>query len=127
MSFKTRLTEDKIQIACVDWLRQWQEILGDDPLEGGFMFWSTPNENATGAAMGNKLNKMGRMSGIADLVIVYFRYNVTHYLWIELKTRRGKLSANQERFLDRMRELPNCHGIEARSLSEFRFPFIPLA
>lgn len=51
--------------------------------------------------VGNKLNKQGRLIGACDLFIAW-PTNEYYGLWIEMKTKTGRVSTDQKIFIERM-------------------------
>ena len=66
-------------------------------------FFHIPNESKLTPQAGWRLNQIGRMSGVADyhLAIPCAPYPS---LWLEIKTEKGQLTADQKYFLETMRE-----------------------
>lgn len=46
-----------------------------------------------------KFKAMGMRKGVSDLLILTTRDNTTHLMWLEMKTKTGKLSDNQKDWL----------------------------
>lgn len=93
--------ETKIQICLCNWLKQ---------LHPEWPFIHIANERTCSIQQGALLKKMGVRRGVSDLF--FPKSNVLyHGMWLELKSKSGKLTEHQIKFLQDMRDL----GYEARA------------
>jgi hypothetical protein len=85
--------EDAEQIAVMDWIR----LMNLDNI-----VMHIANQRATSPMQGAKLKRMGVKSGVSDLFIVR---SSGHWkgLWLELKSKTGKVSPKQLQFLADMK------------------------
>lgn len=79
------IKESHIQIACNDLLNQMAKVYC-------FRHFHVPNEGKRSIYMHNHMKKMGLRSGCPDLIIEYPKGRI---LYIELKTKNGRLSSAQ--------------------------------
>jgi hypothetical protein len=101
MAKRTRTIEMKLgeetttQIIVMDWIR----FKGLDPIT-----MHIANERKSSIQAGALLKRMGVKSGVSDLFIARASREY-HGLWLELKSEKGKVSANQSKFMaDMVRE-----------------------
>lgn len=89
--------ESAEQIAGMDWLRLQHPILVEYTMH-------IPNERKTSWYMGSLLKSMGVLKGTSDLFIAW---PVKDYagLWIEVKSKKGRLSPEQKSFIERMNRI----------------------
>ncbi len=90
--------EDGIQIAIADYLRAMN-----------IPFQHSPNEAKRDPKTGARLKRMGMSAGFPDIEIPVPRHG-KHGLYIELKTKKGRLSDAQREWL----ELLTANGYEAQ-------------
>ena len=120
-------TESEIQSECIDWARS---VECDYPE----LRWlhAIPNGGKRHPATASRLKREGVRRGIPDLFLptpVYYGVlktrsivlpvDCSHGLYIEIKTRKGRLTAEQQQFF----EDASANGYVcrlARSLSEFK-------
>ena len=103
------LTEDKLQMQIMDWVRLVPEL--DKHL------LHIPNGGFRNAREGAKFKRMGVKAGVSDLFLAK-PSKTRHGLWVELKSERGVLTPNQKNWL----ALMQANGYEAvvcRSFDEF--------
>lgn len=97
------------QIAAMDWFRLQYPYLTH-------LMMHIPNERKCSKWYGSILRKMGVISGASDLFFAYPR-GTYHGMFLEVKTLKGKLTPNQQRFLEDMhaqRYFATCEkGLEA--------------
>lgn len=86
-------SEFSIHIAVVKWFNLQYPILADD-------FHHFANERRCTPREGYTLKRMGVKRGVPDFFLAYPRNNYAG-LWLELKSKNGKLSAEQKLFLER--------------------------
>jgi len=98
--------EEKIQIACVQWFKcQYPNILIHHSPNGG-------KRNAIEAA---RFKKMGVCAGFPDLMIIAENKPI---LFVEMKSKRGSLSANQVIVLSKLKLAG--HNVDiCKSLDDF--------
>lgn len=82
-------SEDAIQIALMEWISL-------HPYISPYII-HIPNEGKRSISFGRKLKKMGMRSGVYDLFIAMPKHGY-HGMWLELKSKKGKLSAKQIMF-----------------------------
>lgn len=90
------MKEKDIQISLIKYLNLKRNVLA----------FSVPNERKVSVQTGRLLNRMGRVSGVPDLLIIK---SGGQYLHLEVKTEKGKLSANQETILNKLQHM-NCNA-----------------
>jgi hypothetical protein len=99
-------SEEQIQILLVDYMRA---------LGHGDVFIHIPNGGYRSKPTGLRFKKMGVTAGVSDL---FFAYPVreAHGLWLEVKSKKGKLSAAQREWAEKMNKFgyvaKTCYGIE---------------
>ncbi len=100
-------TEDQIQIALLEWL---------ELIKLSQHFIHIPNEGKRSWNYGKKLKRMGMRKGASDLFIATPRHNY-HGAWIELKSKKGKLTEHQSKFLEDMEAqgyyCTVCYGLDS--------------
>lgn len=82
-------SEDSIQIALMEWIALHPSI---SPY-----IIHIPNEGKRSISFGRKLKKMGMRSGVYDLFIAMPKHGYNG-MWLELKSKKGKLTKNQIEF-----------------------------
>jgi len=90
--------EEREQIALIEWAHLHDDI------------WPylihVRNEGKRSVAEGAKAKRMGLMKGVSDLFLARPRWelenNLKAGLWIELKSKKGRLTPSQNKFLDLM-------------------------
>jgi len=85
-----KATEYQIQCAIVEWLRV-------RAISGKFRFFHIPNGGSRHKAEAARLKKSGVMPGVPDLCVILQNGRT---LWIEVKSSKGKLSADQNDLID---------------------------
>lgn len=96
------------QEALLEWLSyQYQHLLN--------YTIKIQNEGKYSFYVGRRLNAQGRLKGASDLFIAYPNKKY-HGLFIEMKTKNGKLSESQRQFIDRMNAIGYkatvCYGFD---------------
>jgi len=103
---KKDFSEDGEQRQLIQWCRT------DPRLQ--FLF-HIPNENSAGIKWGIRNRELGVKSGVPDLFLPIPNKEY-HGLFIEMKTKHGKTSSNQEKWLDALNGFGYravvCHGWE---------------
>lgn len=106
--------EDRIQMMCVRWfkLAHNEKIITSFP--AGYVF---SGDEIKRSRTGKRMKDMGYMNGTPDLLIPHAN-RFYHGLFIEMKTEKGVLNANQK---EAMQELQNnSYKCEVcRSLEDF--------
>ena len=104
------ISEEAIQKTVIQWVRSHPYFKGKEGLVLHF-----PSEGARSPVFGKKLKDMGFRAGIADLLIAMPRRGYGG-AWLELKSKKGKLSPAQKEFLDNMQQqnyfTAVCYSIE---------------
>ncbi len=90
-----RSLEDTIQIHLVQWCRMHKSGI----LRNVF---HCPNGGNRNQVTARRLKGMGVMPGVPDLLLPLPGGGI---YWLELKTKKGRLSANQKAFHARLKEL----------------------
>lgn len=92
-------SEHQIQSAIVDWSRNinWHcHNLGN-------LLIAIPNGEYRHISSAKRLKKEGVKSGVSDMFLaIPHKKGIPHGLWIEVKTKIGKISFNQKRWMERM-------------------------
>lgn len=103
-----RHTESNEQIAAMDWLRAQHPKIAEYTLHIG-------NERKASYYAGYIMKRMGVLKGASDLFMAY-PIGVFHGLFIEVKSKIGRPSAEQKAFIERMRAVGYraeiCYGAE---------------
>lgn len=102
------MSEHAEQVALVQWFRlqfpQYREHL-----------FAIPNGGARHPAVAGKLKAEGVLPGVSDLFLMVARPGAAG-LWIEMKTRDGRLTEPQRRFQERAQAegfcAVTCYGFE---------------
>lgn len=108
-----RHTESNEQIAAMDWLRAQHPKIAEHTLHIG-------NERKATYYAGYIMKRMGVLKGASDLFMAWPVPNpaggIYHGLFIEVKSKTGRPSAEQKAFLQRMRDVGYraeiCYGAE---------------
>ena len=98
------MTEDQIQQAVIRWSQQAGVRKMFPQLA---LLYHIPNERKCTPQQGARLKRMGVKSGVPDLHLPVAR-GVYHGLYLEMKTEKGRVSANQMWWLERLRENGCC-------------------
>src|SRR5210317_2495480 len=102
------MTEHNEQVAVVEWFRIRFPLLK-------MALFAIPNGGLRHIRVAMTLKKEGVISGVSDLFLMVPR-GTFHGLFIEMKTAKGKVSDNQQKFLDIARsqgyEAIVCYGFE---------------
>ena len=107
-----RRDEERLQESCIKWI----EYQYPSWLKEGRIYHS-PNGERRDAITGAKLKRMGVVPGVPDLFIRIARHGY-HGLYIELKTKKGRLSDKQRQFADSA-VADGYKFVVVRSLDEF--------
>lgn len=103
-----RHTESNEQIAAMDWLRAQHPKIAEHTLHIG-------NERKASYYAGYIMKRMGVLKGASDLFMAWPAGGF-HGLFIEVKSKIGRPSAEQKAFLQRMRDVGYraeiCYGAE---------------
>lgn len=104
-------TESQIQCAIVEWANN---TLTNEGYRIGDFLIKIPNEGKRSFYIGNKIKKEGLKKGVSDLFLaipsLIFKVSdgtscdkeYLGGLWLEVKTKRGKLSVDQKKWQERM-------------------------
>lgn len=97
--------EDNLQISCVEWFRlQYPKKI----------VLAIPNGGRRNMIEAVRLKKMGVLAGVSDLFIPE-PSSKFHGLWIELKSKTGRLTDYQETFISAMED----RGYQAKVIRDF--------
>jgi len=103
-----RHTESNEQIVAMDWLRAQHPQIALHTLHIG-------NERKASYYAGYIMKRMGVLKGASDLFMAWPKGDY-HGLFIEVKSKTGKPSAEQKAFLQRMRDVGYraeiCYGAD---------------
>lgn len=103
-----RHTESNEQIAAMDWLRAQHPKIAEHTLHIG-------NERKASYYAGYIMKRMGVLKGASDLFMAWPSGGY-HGLFIEVKSKIGRPSAEQKAFLQRMRDVGYkasiCYGAD---------------
>ena len=100
--------ESDIQIACNDYLIYLSK-------QYNFRHFHVPNEGKRSISYHAKMKKMGLRSGCPDIIVEYPQGRV---LYIELKTKKGRLSDNQKLWAVQSKALGTPHFVVKGGLTE---------
>ena len=90
-------TENEEQVTLIDLIHLYYPFLIPYTIH-------IANQRQCSLAYGSKLKKMGVIAGVSDLFIAW--PTLRHYgLWLELKSKKGKATALQLEFIERMRKV----------------------
>lgn len=105
-----KYNESKLQQTCVKWFNyQYMELRG--------CLFSVPNGGARDAVTGRILKMEGVVAGVADLILLVPNKH-HHSLCIEMKTEKGRQSASQREWQEKIEQYGNKYAI-CRSLDDF--------
>ena len=102
------IKESDIQIAC-------NQLLNYLANTYYFRHFHVPNEGKRSISYHAKMKKMGLRSGCPDIIIEYPQGRV---LYIELKTKKGRLSDNQKLWAVQSKALGTPHFVVKGGLTE---------
>ena len=108
MSLSPMTKESDIQIAC-------NQLLNYMANTYYFRHFHVPNEGKRSISYHAKMKKMGLRSGCPDIIVEYPQGRV---LYIELKTKKGRLSDNQKLWAVQSKALGTPHFIVKGGLTE---------
>ena len=108
MSLSPITKESDIQIAC----NQLLHYLANTYY---FCHFHVPNEGKRSISYHAKMKKMGLRSGCPDIIVEYPQGRV---LYIELKTKKGRLSDNQKLWAVQSKALGTPHFVVKGGLTE---------
>ena len=98
MSKKIKISESALQQQCLKWFAfQYPKLA-----ESGLLF-SIPNGANKTIAQAMKFKREGLVSGIPDLMLAVPK-GIYHGLFIEMKSNKGKPSANQIKMIGKLRD-----------------------
>lgn len=102
--------ESKLQQTCVKWFNyQYMELRG--------CLFAVPNGGARDAVTGRILKMEGVVAGVADLILLVPNKH-HHALLIEMKTEKGRQSASQREWQEKVEPFGYKYVI-CRSLKDF--------
>jgi VRR-NUC domain-containing protein len=99
-------TESQIQCAIVEWANN--NIIPHTKHKVGKFLVKFTNEGKRSWILGKKMKKEGLKKGVSDLFFAFptYCYNYFEYkdfgLWIEVKSKKGKLSKEQKEWIELM-------------------------
>lgn len=103
--------EHNIQVACVRWFSyQFPELRG--------LLFAVPNGGRRDAVTGSKLKAEGVVPGVSDLILL-MPSNGHGALLIEMKTERGRQTAEQKRWQELVERVGYQYAV-CRSFDEFQ-------
>jgi len=102
------IKEADIQIACNDYLILLSK-------KYNFRHFHVPNEGKRSIWLHNRMKRMGLKSGCPDIIIEYPEGRI---LYVELKTKKGRLSDNQKLWAVQSKALGTPHFIVQGGLNE---------
>ena len=108
MSLSPTTKEADIQIACNDYLTFLSNTYT-------FRHFHVPNEGKRSIWLHNRMKRMGLKSGCPDIIIEYPKGKI---LYIELKTKKGRLSDSQKLWAVQSESLGTPHFIVQGGLNE---------
>lgn len=90
-------TEYEEQVTLIELIKLYYPFLANHTIH-------IPNQRQCTIGYGAKLKKMGVLPGVPDLFIAW--PTIKYYgLWLELKSKKGKATALQLEFIERMRKV----------------------
>ena len=108
MSLSPTTKEADIQIACNDYLTFLSNTYT-------FRHFHVPNEGKRSIWLHNRMKRMGLKSGCPDIIIEYPQGKI---LYIELKTKKGRLSDSQKLWAVQSESLGTPHFVVQGGLNE---------
>lgn len=90
------ISEESIHKTIIQWVRS-------HPLINEKLVMHFPNEGKRSKRYGRFLQDLGMRAGVSDIYIATPRHGYGG-AWIELKSKKGRLSPEQKEFLDDMRQ-----------------------
>ena len=108
------MTEAELQTLIVRWLKE--------ALPQGSCWHHSPNEGRRHVAFKRRLSHLGTRWGWPDLQIIVPRNEFLvptrrAEIFIEVKTKKGRLTPNQREMLEQLKEL-GCYATQCRSIHE---------
>lgn len=111
-----KATEEQEQMALVEWIN----LLTIEGIRMGDYLHHSPNGGKRSKSEGSRFKKMGTKAGFPDLFLALpvIKNKSIHRagLFIEMKSRNGKVSKKQKSFIDNLRavgyETAICYGYE---------------
>lgn len=85
-------SESAIQKTVIQWLRRQSDLEG--------LFMKIPNEGQRTPSYGRRMREEGMLAGAFDIFITIPAHGF-HGMWLELKSKQGKLSLMQHKFKKR--------------------------
>ena len=82
-------TESTIQKAVFSWVKMQKDLEG--------LVFKIPNEGKRSASYGRRMKEEGMLSGVFDIFVSIPAHGF-HGMWLELKSRQGRLSLMQHKF-----------------------------
>lgn len=109
---KRRNNEEHLtQVACVNWFGYAYPRIAD-------LLFAIPNGGHRHMTVAKELKKEGVRRGVPDLQLAY-PVGVYSGLFIEMKSRTGRVSKNQKKYIERLREVG--YRVEVvKSFDEFK-------
>lgn len=104
--------EEKLQIECVRWFRRTYPHLK-------CLLHHSPNEGKRGWFDRIKLNRMGLVCGFPDLILL-LPSGKTPFLCMELKSKKGRLSAYQNEFWKNVTLKSHAKYVIIKDLEQFK-------
>lgn len=100
-----------MQVEVISWAREHEALH-----PGLELLFHCPNEGRRSPRSGARMKRMGMMAGVPDLQLPLpvGRYSG---LWMELKTKRGRLTDTQKWWLERLQRYGH-HAVVCRSAEE---------
>ena len=108
MSLSPTTKEADIQIACNDYLTFLSNTYT-------FRHFHVPNEGKRSIWLHNRMKRMGLKSGCPDIIIEYPQGKI---LYIEIKTKKGRLSDSQKLWAVQSESLGTPHFVVQGGLNE---------
>ena len=108
MSLSPTIKEADIQIACNEYLTFLSNTYT-------FRHFHVPNEGKRSIWLHNRMKRMGLKSGCPDIIIEYPQGKI---LYIELKTKKGRLSDSQKLWAVQSESLGTPHFVVQGGLNE---------
>lgn len=100
-------TEIQIQATIVQWLQRCVRC----------RVAAIPNGMKVSMSVARRAKREGMSAGAPDLVVAYCHEGEARTLWIEVKTRIGRLSEEQQRWREDLQAMGHDHLV-ARSLDD---------
>jgi hypothetical protein len=100
-------SESMIQKAVFNWVKLQKDLEG--------LVFKIPNEGKRSLSYGRRMKDEGMLSGVFDILVTIPSHGF-HGMWLELKSKQGKISLMQHKFKRRQESMGYycvvCYGVD---------------